>query len=192
MGAVSASLAALALAPAARARALLVLESPAIFAPGPDGCLPPGPPRLAAWSLKPVLALLPFFLRQAVYNRRFWERGLGLAGGCDAESVMMYRWPSLVQDWDRGLARFVATRLHGAPEEAGLVGRLKVAVAEDGLRVVVVHGEADRIVPVGNSQRLAKALGAELVRLPGVGHTAHEEDAPGFAQAVAGALPAPA
>uniref|UniRef100_A0A7S4Q291 AB hydrolase-1 domain-containing protein n=1 Tax=Alexandrium monilatum TaxID=311494 RepID=A0A7S4Q291_9DINO len=193
LGAISASLTALALPPGEQARTSLVLESPAIFAPAAGGRKAgpaPGPPRLSppAWRLWPIVALLPWVLRRLVYRRRFWERGLGLAGGADERLLTHYRWPSLVQNWDKGLARFVATRLHGELEEADIVERLATARRDNGLRVLLVHGEGDSIVPVSNSERLAEALGAKLVRVPDCGHVAHEQAPEAFAAAAAGGI----
>jgi len=185
----------MALPPDKQARTVLIMESAAIFAPKTDDQKSgpaPGPPRLSppAWRLWPVMVLLPWVLRRLVYRRRFWERGLGLAGEVDERLLMHYRWPSLVQSWDKGLARFVASRSHGELEEAGIVDRLVASQRENGLRIILVHGEGDNIIPLQNSERLAKALGAPLKRLPGCGHTPHEQAPQAFALAAAvGLLP---
>lgn len=189
LGAIGASLAALHLQAEDQARALLVLESPAIFAPQAEGpqAPPSTPPRLSppVWRLWPILTVLPWLLRRLVYSRRFWERGLAAAGGADARLVMHYRWPSLVEGWDKGLARFVASRLHGQPEEAGIIERLKEAVHTNGLGILLIHGEGDGIVPVENSTRLAEQLNTNLVRLTNCGHVPHEQDPAAFAATVA-------
>lgn len=187
MGGIGAALAALALPAERRAGSVLVLEDAALPPPG-SGSLPV-PPRLSppVWRLRPLVKLLPILLRRAVYSRGFWARGLRLAGGAAAgeeEQLRLYRWPSLVEGWDVGLARFVATRAHGVPEEEGLAERLRSAINEWGLRVLVVHGEQDRLVPLSNSELLASFLGAELVVLP-CGHIPHEQALEAFARAVA-------
>jgi len=159
-----------------------VLESPA-FSAG-DRSLA-GIPQCSLWQLRLLVAVLPFVLRRLVYRRGFWEKGLGLAAGeaVSQRLVTDYRWPSLVEDWDRGLALFVASRIYGVPEETGLADKLKDA-CKDGLRVVVVSGDDDRIVPASSSKALSEAIGANLVSLRG-GHTLHEEDPAVFAKAVA-------
>jgi len=128
--------------------------------------------------------VLPWLLRRLVYSRRFWEKGLAAAGGADAQLVMHYRWPSIVEGWDKGMARFVASRLHGQPEEAGIIERLNEAARSNGLGILLVHGEEDSIVPVENSARLAETLNAKLVRLTNCGHVPHEQDPVAFAATV--------
>jgi len=188
LGAIGASLAALCLQAEDQARALLVLESPAIFAPRAGSQVQTRtPPRLSppAWRLSPILMVLPWLLRRLVYNRRFWEKGLAAAGGADARLVMHYQWPSLVEGWDKGLARFVASRLHGQPEEAGIIERLQEAVRTNGLGILLLHGERDRIIPLENSIRLADTLNANLVRMKNCGHVPHEQDPVAFAANIA-------
>jgi len=189
LGAIGASLAALKLHAKDQARALLVLESPAIFAPQAEGSqAPPNTPRQLSppvWRLWPILVVLPWLLRRLVYSRRFWERGLATAGGADTRLVMHYRWPSLVEGWDQGLARFVASRLHGQPEEAGIIERLNESARTNGLGILLLHGEEDNIVPVENSARLAETLNTNLVRLANCGHVPHEQDPVAFASTVA-------
>ena len=90
----------------------------------------------------------------------------------DGPFVDRYRWPSLTNRWDRGLANFVTTQLYqgasgetpppraGRKEggaEAGLVTHLASQVSK-GLRVLVVHGERDAVVPLAVSKRLVEAI----------------------------------
>jgi pimeloyl-ACP methyl ester carboxylesterase len=45
-----------------------------------------------------------------------------------------------------------------------------------GVPVLVIHGDADRVVPLSNGQLLARRIpGAELAVLAGRGHVAHLE-----------------
>jgi len=51
--------------------------------------------------------------------------------------------------------------------------------------VLIIHGQADALVPVGNSTRLAAMLpGAELVVLPACGHVPQEEQPQQFVDAI--------
>jgi pimeloyl-ACP methyl ester carboxylesterase len=50
---------------------------------------------------------------------------------------------------------------------------------------LIIHGQADALVPVSNSVRLAAMLpGAELVVVPSCGHVPQEEQPQRFADAV--------
>ena len=60
-----------------------------------------------------------------------------------------------------------------------------------GLKLRIIHGEADAIVPISNSQRLEAALDATgqaglLTQLPRCAHLPHEEDPEGFVRLVGG------
>jgi magnesium chelatase accessory protein len=51
--------------------------------------------------------------------------------------------------------------------------------------VTLIVGERDRAVPPRDAARLRTLIpGAEVVRLPGLGHLAHEEDARAVARAI--------
>ena len=57
--------------------------------------------------------------------------------------------------------------------------------APPALQVLIIHGQADALVPVGNSTRLAAMLpGAELVVLPACGHVPQEEQPRQFVGAI--------
>jgi 3-oxoadipate enol-lactonase len=59
-------------------------------------------------------------------------------------------------------------------------------VEEIGVPVLVVHGDADRVVPIENGRALAARLAsARLFELPGRGHLAPLEDPETFNRAVA-------
>jgi acetyl esterase/lipase len=68
--------------------------------------------------------------------------------------------------------------LDGSPEEVPEryeQGSPQALLPVEGVRLVLVHGGADDVVPLSQSQRYAKAAGAaaELVVLDGVGHFEH-------------------
>ena len=53
------------------------------------------------------------------------------------------------------------------------------------LQVLIIHGDADGAVPLGNSVRLvAMVPGARLVTLPACGHVPQEEEPHAFVDAV--------
>jgi pimeloyl-ACP methyl ester carboxylesterase len=61
------------------------------------------------------------------------------------------------------------------PVEGSLLQRFKQKLEATRVPVVIVHGEQDCLVPIGNSSRLSAALGAPLVKLSDCGHTPAEE-----------------
>jgi pimeloyl-ACP methyl ester carboxylesterase len=85
----------------------------------------------------------------------------------DPTDVDAYRRATRVHDWDRALWELVK-----ASREPRFAGRL------EGLDrpVLVVSGAEDRVVPLAQSEEVARSLAhATLVALPGCGHVAHEE-----------------
>lgn len=93
----------------------------------------------------------------------------------------------------------VQALLGGSP--ARVPGRYAIAspmalLPVEGVRLVLVHGEADEVVPVSQSQAYAGASGGDLHVLPGVGHFEHLDPrspalAPVFAALAALAAPGP-
>jgi len=78
-----------------------------------------------------------------------------------------YRLPLRAQNWDRGLWQLAA-----AYRPSNLGDRLD----EIQTPAVVIAGDRDRIVPVGDSRRVAAALPqAGLALVPDCGHIPHEE-----------------
>jgi len=136
--------------------------------------------------LSPLL-LLPL-LRAAVRSRVFWQRSLAAVRGDGAppspELMAAYRRPSLVRGWDTGMLRFVAARLGGGDSQPAAAELARLCAS--GVRVIILHGDRDKIVPLSNSRQLAQAVpGAELVVLPGVGHCPQEEAPELFADLLA-------
>lgn len=92
------------------------------------------------------------------------------------EIMTGYTKPLQSNNWDRALWYFTA-----ASQPSGLPERL----SEFTLPALVITGEADRIVPTGNSVRLAGSLpSARLVIIPQAGHVPHEEQPALFLQVV--------
>ena len=138
-------------------------------------------------------------LRTAVRKKEFWEKGLKSAyfhaDALSPELLYRYRLPALVRGWEVGILRFVRARIGGDidPEKAppgapdddssggALLDKFKAALdaaAEARGRrvpVMILHGEQDNLVPVGNSCRLAAVLGVPLVKVSDCGHTPAEE-----------------
>lgn len=72
------------------------------------------------------------------------------------------------------------------PEVASLPPPLGVQVVEQhGIRVLIIHGSNDVLVPAANSRRLAALLpGARLVEFGCCGHMPQEEEAGRFVEEV--------
>jgi len=173
--------------------AALVLVAPAI----PGGAAPLAPvvdteravrspgaqPRsaraaAAATALRLVGPLLTALLRMAVRSRRFWERSLAAVRGDGAVPppplLAAYRRPGLVRGWEAGMLRFVAARLTDEPMEPAAAELARLAAS--GVRVLIVHGERDRVVPPANSRLLAACVpGSCLELMAGIGHCPQEE-----------------
>uniref|UniRef100_A0A061RJU7 AB hydrolase-1 domain-containing protein n=1 Tax=Tetraselmis sp. GSL018 TaxID=582737 RepID=A0A061RJU7_9CHLO len=142
-------------------------------------------------ALQPLIVWL---LRTLVRSRRFWERGIGSAWydpkRLPAELVDAYRAPQLVKGWESGMVRFVRAKVAGT---GGALSRLRRAfepgqllstaerfartAREHNIRVLILHGEGDMLVPASNSRRLAALLGpqADLIEIPRCGHQPQEE-----------------
>lgn len=90
----------------------------------------------------------------------------------DNHALTKYRLPSLKQHWDASLARFIVACWRRAslpaglglaplPQhalEGGLVARLAEASEAGRLRVLVVHGREDPVIPVDNSRTLVTRI----------------------------------
>jgi pimeloyl-ACP methyl ester carboxylesterase len=87
-----------------------------------------------------------------------------------------YTKPLKTDNWDKALWYFTA---------ASQVSDLPQRLGEITLPVLVITGEADKIVPTANTVRLAGELpNARLVIIPQAGHVPHEEQPALFMQAV--------
>ncbi|MFZ5918920.1 MAG: alpha/beta fold hydrolase [Chloroflexota bacterium] len=141
----------------------LVLVDPAIYVGG-------GSPD---W-LRPILRtpqmrrIGPLFAR-AIRN---WGEDFGRSAWHDPSRLTPEIWegykkPLQVENWDRALWEFTL-----ASHSPNLEERLD----ELQMPVLVITGDDDRIVPTGQSVRLAGELpNAELVVIPDCGHVPHEE-----------------
>lgn len=147
----------------------------------------------------PAITLL---LRRLVRSRRFWERGLASAvadpRAVTREVVDGYRLPQLVRGWEGGMLRFLAARfaeragfwaaVHDAVYRDGHLTqaeRLAAVVRAHGIRVLIIHGANDLLVPAANSRRLARLLpGAALWEFQRCGHMPQEEQPERFVEVV--------
>lgn len=133
----------------------------------------------------PVAAPTRFLLRRLVHTSpTFWRDALGLCWSRHSRTSQPdalarvssgYSLPSYLKGWDIGLVKFAASRLLNAgPRDADLV---EIAKTLSSLRILIIHGELDRVVPISKSRALQAAFGpsATLVSLPDVGHCPHEE-----------------
>ncbi|KAL4531393.1 hypothetical protein Ndes2526B_g04483 [Nannochloris sp. 'desiccata'] len=146
--------------------------------------------RLFLVLATPFMVLL---LRKLVRTRSFWERGLASAWfdkkKVSKQYVDSYRLGQLVHGWEYGILRFMGARFS---EKAGLwhalasavdgdghlsqAEKLAVACSQHNIRILIIHGKDDVLVPVANSKRLAKVLpGAAFVEIDNCGHMPQEE-----------------
>lgn len=161
---------------------------------------------IARGVLNSLAALLPVLLRPLVYSKSFWHRGLRGAvsspNSLTEELVFRYQLPASVKRWDHGLVEFVLAKARPRPNPSALVrsvparhdsgnqdGVLSALSApslvstiksrvDQGLRVQVIHGRRDKIVPLSNSKRLVDRMfhdRAELNVVSNAGHIPHEE-----------------
>jgi pimeloyl-ACP methyl ester carboxylesterase len=129
-----------------------------------------GPPR---W-LRPLLALPQTQHLGPLIARYFAQRGEVVLKSAwhdpslmTAEIVQGYRLPMLVENWDRAIWEFTL-----ASHYLDLAKHLE----EIDLPVLVIAGDADNLVPVRQSRRLADALlNSELVVIQNCGHLPQEE-----------------
>ncbi|MGC8782041.1 MAG: alpha/beta fold hydrolase [Anaerolineae bacterium] len=92
------------------------------------------------------------------------------------EDIAAYRRATRVENWDRALWEFTL-----ASRDLHLAER----VAEVRIPALVITGDDDRIVPTGESIRLARELSdAELVVIPACGHVPQEECPEAFVDAL--------
>ncbi|KAK9817223.1 hypothetical protein WJX72_011250 [[Myrmecia] bisecta] len=151
------------------------------------------------WVAQPLVIVL---LRLAVRQRSFWEKGLQNA--CcspelvSADLVNAYRMPQLVRGWEVGLVRFLLAHVTGSKSflqslrdavdgtvHMTQAERLAQVVAQHNIKVLIVHGAADLLVPLSNSRRLAALLPAcQLLVFPACGHVPQEEQPADFVAAI--------
>lgn len=155
--------------------------------------------RLFLVLATPFMVLL---LRKLVRTRSFWERGLASAWfdkkKVTKQYVDSYRLGQLVHGWEYGILRFMVARFS---EKAGLwhaiasvldgdghlsqAEKLALACSQHNIKILIIHGKNDVLVPVANSRRLAKILpGATCVEIENCGHMPHEEAPARFVQEV--------
>eukprot|EP00166_Cyanidium_caldarium_P004688 ctg_510.g306 len=159
--------------------------------------------RAVFFALEFTATLSIYSLRAIVGRSRFWTTGLQSAWHdprrITDEVVRGYRRPSRAVDWDLGFLRFLRARFASPPGVAGLVGQVRevatgasafasanlvAALRQSGVPVLIVHGDQDRLVPLSNSERLARMLGCRLAVIRDCGHVPHEERPEEFMQAV--------
>ena len=133
---------------------------------------------LSLYIVQPFLLLI---LRSLVRSRTFWEKGLSSAwfnkSKVTSETVDAYRKAQIVKDWDKGLVKFVFAMIFGMQGDQVLAD--VIAAAKDPihpLKVLIIHGQNDRIVPLSNSLKLAEQIpNCTLQVVPECGHVPQEE-----------------
>lgn len=158
----------------------LILEDAAIYRQGGT------PSWLRPLLLTPQMRRLgPILVRSiAKWGERVIEAAWDDPEKITLELLSGYKTPLEAENWDRALWEFTL-----ASHTLGLGAR----VQEITVPVLVITGDNDRIVPTGESERLAEELPhAELVVIPRCGHVPHEECPEPFLDAVSdflGSLP---
>jgi pimeloyl-ACP methyl ester carboxylesterase len=150
----------------------LILADPAVYAGG-------GAP---AW-VRPLLRTPQMRHLGPLIARQIQTRGPELIelawhdpSKVTPEILEGYQKPLRLADWDKALWELTL-----ASRESGLAER----IGEFDLPILVITGDADRIVPTEQSVRLAEELpNAQLVVIPQCGHVPHEERPAEFMQAV--------
>ena len=140
----------------------------------------------------PVKLVLLVALRKLVRAQGFWAAALR-ASYHDSRRVTQkvvdgYRCPKETPGWDVGLLKFclamLKSNLCGPKPSEALQGLVRLAEAQR-LPILILHGAQDRLVPPGNSARLAEAVpGCTLSVWPDTGHLPHEEHPEKFAAEV--------
>lgn len=146
----------------------LVLVSPAAYAGG-------GAP---SW-IRPLLFFPPVNHLGPLLARRLGEGGDDFLRSAwyaperiSDEMFEGYRAPLAVKDWEKALWELT---------KASRSARLEKRIASISTPSLVISGDSDAIVPVGQSLRLARELpDATLVVVPQTGHVAHEESPAAF------------
>ncbi|CAM9720309.1 unnamed protein product, partial [Chrysoparadoxa australica] len=129
--------------------------------------------------------------------------GLGGGGAVTTDTINRYRWPTLIRGWDLGIASFTLAQAlgisqaggsracSGEEDTRGLLERLAEA-AGSGMRVMLVHGTADKVIPLASSRSLREAIpGAQLVEMEGSGHCPHEDMVESFVSEVSAFVKGP-
>ena len=168
-------------------------------------------------SFTKSLLLLPakIFLRRLVHTDQLWYSGLGAAWGKGSavrpDTVWRYKLASMALGFDTDFGRFLASQrsVKNSPSKKRCddfafsnaeivpgVTQLDVLVGlvDLGVKVVIMHGTDDSLIPIGNSQHMADLVqdalafetgarpGLQILPLKGLGHVPHEENPLEFVQ----------
>lgn len=133
----------------------------------------------ASILLGPALRLI---LRTVVTKKDFWRRGLAIAreGDVPESSVEGYYAATRSKAWDKGVLNFSRAALQDRVRALGTGEDFVSMLSKNGgpkVPVLVIHGDKDLVVPVGNSRRLVDMLkgAGKLVVMEGCGHIPQEE-----------------
>ena len=147
---------------------------------------------MAAVLSPPIKLLLLMLLRKLVRAHSFWAAALRAcyhnSRRVTQEVVDGYRAAKETPGWDEGLLKYTLALFNsaicGPSANEALHGLIRLAEAQE-LPILIAHVARDRIVPLGNSARLAKALpGCKLSVWLDTGHLPHEEYPEKFAAEV--------
>lgn len=150
----------------------LVLVDPAVYGQA-------GAPK---W-IRPLLSMPQIDRLGPLFVRKLLENGSNLVESAwndpsklTSETLMLYKKPLLVDNWDRALWEFTL---------ASKSSNLKDNLNQFTIPILVITGDNDQIVPTADSIRLSNALpNASLVVIKNAGHVPHEEQPQDFLNAI--------
>ena len=128
-------------------------------------------------SIPQIDHLGPLFVRKMLENgSSLVESAWNDPSKITPETIMLYKKPLLVDNWDRALWEFTL---------ASTSSNLKNELDQFALPILVITGDNDQIVPTDDSIRLSNALlNASLVVIKNAGHVPHEEQPRDFMIAI--------
>jgi pimeloyl-ACP methyl ester carboxylesterase len=140
----------------------LVLVAPAVYSSGPVSWVQPLLKVPQVRHLGPLLMRRLVGSLESILDRSWHDPAL-----ITTEVREGYRRPLKVDDWDRGLWELLlAERVTDLPARLGGIAA----------PTLVIAGDDDRIVPTGDSRKVAEAIpGAMFQEIPACGHLPQEE-----------------
>lgn len=145
---------------------------------------------LLALPVAIMQGILAYVLRRVVGNPGFWRKGLQLAWGnplrVKDSDVLRFQWPSIGKGWEKGFIGFSAAQL--LPGDMS-DGELLQSILDRGIKVDVVVGSKDKVVPEKRIREFLKEFpSVRIVAMEDMGHDPFEEDVTGFVDVVSNLL----
>ena len=131
-----------------------------------------------------------YFLRRVVGKPNFWITSLqsvvwGNPSDVSDADGLRFQWPAIGRGWETGLLAFTRSRLFNIDAYAGGDAALLSDVLDlPDIKVIVVAGGSDKIIPPRASRGIAERFFLRFVPLPGRGHDPFEENPEEFVNLV--------